>query len=173
MNKKIIELLKNFKNREEYEEAENWLFDLDFEIEGGDSLESLAYQLTAYESCGCIDFDKFIINQIESYFGCMSEHELADLNNENGGDWIYDDLEEMVQYLKPLDIVYMIHCGDFHGETYGYYKSDAYGNIKEDYPSNMIDFEELSKKLYEDIKPDEDVKKFICEMALELVKNGF
>lgn len=167
---------------EELEELQFWLDD--FITEDADSPEELAFQLTAYEQWGCIDFDKWLNDQLEIKIDALDDSELVALHNEGCDehnrmdDYIYTDLEEMfcgcVRAYGVEWIINRAHFGNYRGGACGYFQFDGYGNIKEDYPSYLID-KDICAEMLKNQAPglSEEARDVLIKMALELVQKGY
>ena len=174
------EILKHWNetHAEEMEEIQFWLDE--FISEDADTPEELAFQLTAYEQYGCINFDGWIVDQLNNKLINLDDSELVALHNEACSeqdymdDYIFTDLMEM---LDGMDIERAIQCtyfGDYHGGTIGYYKFDGYCNVVEDHPSQLINEDLVVQALREQVPTlSEDAKNVLIQMAIELVREGY
>ena len=178
------EILKHWHdtNAEELEELQFWLDD--FITEDADSPEELAFQLTAYEQWGCIDFDGWIDDQLKIKLESLDDSELVSIHNEACSeynymdDYIFTDLDEMfcgcVEANGVEWLVNRVHFGDYHGGAMGYYQFNAYGNIKEEYPSYLINKDICIEALKEQAPElSEEARDVLIKMALELVRAGY
>ena len=174
------EILKHWNDThvEEMEELQFWMDD--FITEDADTPEELAFQLTAYEQWGNIDFDKWIEDQLKIKLDDLDDSELVALHNEacNDDDYIFTDLEEMfcgcVDQYGIEWIINRAHFGDYHGGMIGYYQFNGYANIVEDYPSNLVDKDLCTKTLREQMPElSEEAKNVLIQMTIELVKAGY
>ena len=174
------EILKHWKetNAEEMEELQFWLDE--FITEDADTPEELALQLTAYEQWGCIDFDKWLNDQIKNKLGELDDSELVALHNEGCDrynyydDYIYNDLAEMLEGLDVEQAINRVYYGEYQGNTIGYFKFNGYANIVEDYPTRLID-EDLCVKMLREQMPElsDDAERVLILMALHLVAEGY
>ena len=174
------EILKHWNDThvEEMEELQFWLDD--FITEDADTPEELAFQLTAYEQWGCIDFDKWVDDQLNIKLINMDDSELVALHNEACSehdymdDYIFTDLEEMLEGLDLESAIQRTYFGDYHGGTIGYYQFNGYANIVEDHPSQLINEELVVKALREQVPTlSEDALNVLIQMTIELVKKGY
>jgi len=178
------EILKHWNetHAEEIEEIQFWMDD--FITEDADTPEELAFQLTAYEQWGCIDFDKWLDDQLKNKLSDLDDSELVALHNEACNehnymdDYIFTDIEEMFCGCVESEgiewLVNRFHFGDYHGGSIGYYKFNGYANVVEDYPSNLIR-EDLCIQALHDQMPElsDEAKNVLIQMTIELVKAGY
>lgn len=147
----------------------------------------LAYQLTAYETWGCIDYEKGLCDLIISeYIENADESDLLYEWNEYCmdhnycDDMIYDmaEFNEMFSSYEPEEIANRIHFGDYN-PFHDYFTFNGYGNVQtlELYDvknivknSDINDY--LLEKYFSELLED-DFKNEIIKMALELVKAGY
>lgn len=178
------EILKHWSDTHagEWEELQFWLDD--FITEDADTPEELAFQLTAYEQAGCIDFDKWLDDQLKNKLDQLDDSELVRLHNneciEQGydDDYISTDLNELfsgcVEHYGLEWIINRAHYGDYHGGRIGYYKLNGYGNIVEGYPSELINKDLCTDALRKQAPTlSDDAKSVLIDMAIELVKAGY
>ena len=174
------EILKHWKetNSEEMEELQFWLDD--FITEDADTPEELAFQLTAYEQWGCIDFDKWIDDQLKIKLDELDDSELVDLHNEGCSEhdymdqYIFTDLAEMLEGLDVESAIQRTYYGKYQGGTIGYFQFNGYANIVEDYPQYLID-KDICIDALRDQMPElsEEAKNVLIQMTIELVKVGY
>ena len=174
------EILKHWKDThsEELEELQFWLDD--FITEDADTPQELAFQLTAYEQYGCIDFDKWLNDQIKNKLGELDDSELVHLHNEGCSehnyfdDYIYTDLAEMLEGLDVESAIQRTYYGKYQGGTIGYFQFNGYANVVEDYPSHLIN-EDLCIQMLREQMPElsEDAQNILIQMTIELVKAGY
>ena len=170
------EILKHWNetHAEEVEEIQFWMDD--FITEDADTPEELAFQLTAYEQWGCIDFDKWLDNQLKIKLDELDDSELVSLHNETCGfdDYIWDDLSEMLEGYEPERAINCIWYGNYQGGTIGYFQFDGYANVVEDYPENLIDKQKCVETLHDQMPElSDEAKNVLIQMTIELVKAGY
>lgn len=93
-----------------------------------------ALLITQYERFGTVGHDEYLENYINEELSINCDDLLGDYNEwlleqNNADDYIYTDLEEMLQGYSSMDIVRMVACGNFH-YCDDYYRFDGYGNIE-------------------------------------------
>ena len=174
------EILKHWSDThaEEIEELQFWLDE--FITEDADTPQELAFQLTAYEQWGCIDFSKWIDDQIKNKLGELDDSELVRLHNDGCNehnyfdDHIYTDLAEMLEGLDVEQAVNRVYYGEYQGNTIGYFQFNGYANVVEDYPSHLIN-EDLCTQMLREQMPElsEEAKSVLIQMTIELVKAGY
>jgi len=174
------EILKHWNetHSEEMEELQFWLDE--FITEDADTPEELAFQLTAYEQYGCIDFDKWIEDQINTKLSELDDSELVALHNEGCSehdymdDYIYSDLMEMLEGLDVEQAINRVYYGEYHGGTIGYFQFNGYANVVEDSPQYLIN-EDLCIQMLKEQAPElsEEAKNVLIQMTIELVKAGY
>ena len=174
------EILKHWNDThvEEMEELQFWMDD--FITEDADTPEELAFQLTAYEQWGNIDFDKWIEDQLKIKLDDLDDSELVDLHNEGCSEhdymdqYIYTDLMEMLDGLDVENAINRVYYGDYHGGSIGYYQFNGYANVVEDYPSHLIDKDLCIQALQEQMPElSNEAKNVLIQMTIELVKAGY
>ena len=156
------------------DEIQDWLDELD--TDEATTPEELAFQLTAYENGFYIDFDKWLDDQLKSKLHDMDDDELVTLHNEACGfdDYIWDDLEEMLEGDDTMTAINRIWYGRYEGGTIGYYQFNGYANIVEDWPSNLIDESACVKALRDQLDElSNEARAVVVAMAVELVKHGY
>lgn len=141
-----------------------------------------ALMITQYERFGTVGHDEYIENFIHEELTIDCDDMLSDyneflLNNHNADDYIYTDLEEMLQGYSAMEIVRMVSCGDFH-YCDDYYRFDGYGNIEtltdteiESEMRNNMDF--LKWYIEEHDLIDWDEAESDRDEANELIKQGY
>ena len=174
------EILKHWNDThvEEMEELQFWLDE--FIAEDADTPEELAFQLTAYEQWGCIDFDKWLDDQLKNKLSDLDDSELANLHNEGCcqqdymDQYIYTDLVEMLEGYDVEQAINTVWYGRYQGGTIGYFQFNGYANVVEDYPSNLID-KDLCIDVLRDQMPElsDEAKNVLMQMTIELVKEGY
>ena len=174
------EILKHWKEThvEEMEELQFWLDD--FITEDADTPKELAFQLTAYEQWGCIDFDQWIDDQLKIKLDELDDSELVILHNDGCyehnyfDDYIYTDLAEMLEGLDVEQAINRVYYGEYQGNTIGYFKFNGYANIVEDYPSHLIN-EDLCIQMLREQMPElsDEAKNVLIQMTIELVQAGY
>ena len=174
------EILKHWKetNAEEMEELQFWLDE--FITEDADTPQELAFQLTAYEQWGCIDFSKWIDDQLKIKLDELDDSELVNLHNEGCSkhnyfdDYIYTDLAEMLEGLDVEQAINRVYYGEYQGNTIGYFQFNGYANVVEDYPSHLIN-EDLCTQMLREQMPElsEEAKSVLINMTIELVQVGY
>ena len=140
-----------------------------------------ALMITQYERYGTVGRDEYIENFIHEELSVdismLSDYNEYLLNNNNGDDYIYDDLETMLSGFSTMEIVRATHFGNFNYSD-DYYVFNGYGNI-----DSMTDYEVIKKmendtdflKWYieeNDLINWDDADKDI-EDANELIKKGY
>ena len=170
------EILKHWNDThvEEMEELQFWLDE--FISEDADTPEELAFQLTAYEQWGCIDFDKWLDDQLKNKLSDLDDSELISLHNQTCGldDYIWDDLEEMLEGDDTMTAINRIWHGRYEGGTIGYYQFNGYANVVEDYPENLIDKQKCVETLHDQMPElSDEAKNVLIQMTIELVKAGY
>lgn len=93
-----------------------------------------ALMITQYERFGTVGKDEYLENFIheELEINCddmLSSYNEWMLENHNADDYIYTDLEEMLQGYSAMDIVRMVSCGEFSYAD-DYYRFNGYGNLE-------------------------------------------
>lgn len=170
------EILKHWHDThaEEMEEIQFWLDA--FITEDADTPEELAFQLTAYEKYGCIDFEQWTKDQLQTKLDTLDDGELVSLHNETCGldDYIWNDLSEMLEGYEPERAINCIWYGKYQGGTIGYFQFDGYANVVEDYPENLIDQQKCIETLHDQIPTlSDEAKNVLIQMTIELVKAGY
>ena len=168
----------NDTHSEELEELQFWLDE--FITEDADTPEELAFQLTAYEQYGCIDFSTWLEHQLKMKLDELDDSELVALHNEGCSehdyfdDYIFTDLMEMLDGLDVEQAINRVYYGEYQGNTIGYFQFNGYANVVEDYPSNLINKDLCAQMLSEQVPElSEDAKNILIQMALELVAEGY
>ena len=183
-NNTIIDTIKKYQNDEDFNNLIDFINDneeyfdnnIDYCINDIDTLASAIYQLTAYENGFFINVDDFIFDNVKSYIENLEDNEFMNINNNycNYDNYIYDDLDEALEGLAPYEIANKIHFGNYQGGMIGYYQYNGYANIIEDYPSNMIDIDEVTQNFIdENIAIDDEVKSLLSKITIDLVKQGY
>ena len=93
-----------------------------------------ALLITQYERYGSVGHDEYLENFIHEELSIDCDDMLGDYNEwlleqNNADDYIYTDLDEMLQGYSAMDIVRMVSCGEFNYAD-DYYRFDGYGNIE-------------------------------------------
>ena len=164
------------------DEIQEWLDELD--TDEATTPEELAFQLTAYENGWFIDFDKWLDSILTSKIANMDDSELVALHNKACCeynymcDYIFTDLAEMLSTEgADIDVKWVINriwFGKYEGGTIGYYQFDGYGNVVEDWPSNLITQDICTRLLREQMDElSDEAQKVLEAMATELVKSGY
>lgn len=160
------------------DEIQDWLDELD--TDEATTPEELAFQLTAYENGWFIDFDKWFDSILSSKIASMDDSELVALHNQACceyhymDDYIFTDLAEMLSTDDVSWIINRIWYGKYEGGTIGYYQFNGYGNVVEDWPSNLITQDICTRLLREQMDElSDEAQKVLEAMATELVKSGY
>lgn len=92
-----------------------------------------ALLLTQYEKYGSVGHDEFIENfiheELEVDISMLSDYNEFLSQNHYYDDYLYDDLDEMLNGYTPTQIVTMTRYGDYNA-NHNYYCFDGYGNIQ-------------------------------------------
>lgn len=93
-----------------------------------------ALLITQYERFGTVDRDEYIENFIHEELEISCDEMLSAynewlLNEHRADDYIYSDLEEMLQGYGTMDIVRMVAFGKYNALD-DYYRFDGYGNLE-------------------------------------------
>lgn len=156
------------------------------------TIEELAYQLTAYEKWGCIDYEDGIIDLIiDDYLREAETSELVYKWNEYCQDsqyyddeYFYNDDDFFNEYFsdcEPMRIIQATYFGDYRYND-DWLKFNGYGNLNSfsdwqvkkeiiesyDFKKWILENEEAFEELQ-----DEENKEIIIDKALELVKEGY
>lgn len=155
-------------------------------------IDELAYQLTAYEKWGCIDYEDGIIDLIiEDYLREADTSELVYKWNEycqaNGyydDEYYYNDDDFFNEYFngcEPMKIIQATYFGDYH-YTDNWVQFNGYGNLDsfDDWQVKKEIFENYdfkqwvleNEEAFEELQ-DEENKKLIISEALKLVAKGY
>lgn len=174
------EILKHWNDThsEEMEELQFWLDE--FITEDADTPEELAFQLTAYEQWGIVDFEEWLEHQLKMKLDELDDSELVALHNEGCSehdymdDYIFTDLMEMLDGLDVEQAINRVYYGDYQGGTIGYFKFNGYANVVEDFPKYLIN-EDLCAQMLLEQAPElsDEAKNVLIQMTIELVKEGY
>ena len=143
--------------------------------------EELAYQLTAYERGGIIDFKKGIIDVLSEKVDEPTYNDLTEFLSENSYEMVYptDEFDDLESGLKPSEIASKTFYGDFNPGTAAYYKYNGYANYKgyEDIEDAIKDHPDFNDWYYakqlEDLIDDEDFESDIVNGTEQLIKQGY
>lgn len=165
--------------------------DLTILLENNYTNKEFAFQLTAYEKWGCIDFEDACYDLLVSNY--LEEAETSDLVymwNEYCQENNYDDeyfsnddyfFEEFFNGCEPMRIVQATYFGDYRYMD-DWVKFNGYGNlnsysdwqvkkeIKENNDFLQWCFENVD--IFEELREEENRDELV-KMALELVKEGY
>lgn len=156
------------------------------------TIEELAYQLTAYEKWGCIDYEEGLcdlivsdyIEQAEAWDVISKYNEYLDETGYTDDIIYYNDDDFFLTFFdnsNPLRIVQATYFGHYNYND-DYVKFNGYGNLDSfnewtildeirrdtDFLKWLLENEEVFEELQ-----DEENKEIIIEKALELVKEGY
>ena len=158
-------------------------------LENNYTCEEFAYQLTAYEQYGSINFDEAVKDLIIKPY--LDESDLNDLisewneyNSINGyeNEFYYNDddfFNEFFNGCEPMRIIQATYFGDYrYGDDYvkfnGYANLDSFSDyqvkryILDD--SDFIEWLYITNDIFDELKENENE---LCKMAIELVKEGY
>ena len=185
---KTLEIVKKYRKNEQNQDAfeeiidflsDNYSYlDIAYNTDTNVTLACIINDLTAYnQDDGYINIDDFIQDSVIDNLHNCEYDELVYLNNDNLGidNYIYDDLEQLLEGCDDCEIVKMTYRGNYQGGSIGYYQLDENGNIDEDYPENFIDIDELANAIIEnnDITLTQEACHLLSQMTMELVKIGY
>ena len=138
----------------------------------------LALLLTAYESCGSVgyhEFVKMLCDEITVDDEMLSEY--MSYLAENGYEYYYSDLDEMLCGMNPTEVAKAVYFGDIKSWNDDYFYFNGYGNIASisEYElkkqcANDNDF--MQWYITENMLDDFDVDEIVSECN-ELVKEGY
>lgn len=149
---------------------------------GKEELEKIieaGYQLTAYESAGCFNYDNYLINQFNENYE-LRDSDYMEYASEVLYDDIYtnNDLSINGLFSDSWEAVRACYFGDYHFND-KYVKLDGYGNLKsfnslnEELDKNKVINYCIENMAYDEITFLQDNQKLIEEVARELVKQGY
>lgn len=166
--------------------------DLSILLENNYTNKEFAFQLTAYEKWGCIDFEDACCDLLVSNY--LEDAEISDLvalwneycqdNNYYDDEFYYNDDEFFSTYFdgaEPMRIIQATQFGDYRYME-NWVKFNGYGNLDSygDYEvrstilndKNFIMYELENTDIFEELLEEEN-KEELIKMALELVKEGY
>ena len=140
-----------------------------------------ALLLTQYETCGTVGRDEYIENFIHENLdvdiSMLSDYNEWLINNNYGDDYIYDNIEEMLEGCDTMRIIQATYFGNFNYAD-DYYKFNGYGNVDSMTDTEVIkemkdnrDFLEWyieENDLIDWDEADEDIKE-----ANKLIRKGY
>lgn len=144
-----------------------------------DSIVEAAFQLTAYESCGCFDFENFLLSQFREYY-TLEASDYSEYAIEEARDAFYENDDETLDMLfsSPSEAIRAATYGDYRFSD-DYVKFDGIDNLKSfnDF-SEVYDEEAVIRYCIENQSHDEidfikDNQELIEEVARELVEQGY
>ena len=108
-----------------------------------------ALLLTQYERYGSVDRDDYIQMFIDEEFSIDESmvYEFNDFNMERDyiDDYIYDDLDEMLEGFSPTDVAFKVFNGKKFNPNDQFFQFDGYGNLKSFDESDIIELMEDDK----------------------------
>jgi hypothetical protein len=144
-------------------------------------MNTTAILLTQYEQYGSVGRNEFIENFIHENLdidiSMLSDFNEWLLNNHYENDYIYDDLEEMLEGFNTMDVVRATYFGNFNYSD-DYYRFNGYGNVDSLTDTEIVremsdnrDF--LEWYIEENDLIDWDEADEIIEEANKLIKKGY
>lgn len=144
-------------------------------------MNTTAILLTQYEKYGTVGRDEFLENfiheDLDVDISMLSDFNEWLLNNHYGDDYIYDDLEEMLEGFNTMDVVRATYFGHFNFND-DYYRFNGYGNVDSLTDTEIVremsdnrDF--LEWYIEENDLIDWDEADEIIEEANKLIKKGY
>jgi hypothetical protein len=144
-------------------------------------MNTTAILLTQYEQYGSVGRNEFIENFIHENLdidiSMLSDFNEWLLNNHYEDDYIYDDLEEMLEGFNTMDAVRATYFGNFNYSD-DYYRFNGYGNVDSLTDTEIVremsdnrDF--LEWYIEENDLIDWDEADEIIEEANKLIKKGY
>lgn len=140
-----------------------------------------ALLLTQWETVGTVGRDEYISNyiaeELEIDISMLSDYNEWLLNNNYGDDYIYDDLEMMLEGFSAMEIVQKTYFGNFNYAD-DYYKFNGYANIDSMTETEIIqemrdNREFLEWYIEENELIDWDEAEQDIDEANELIKQGY
>ena len=143
------------------------------------STEDLALLLTAYERFGSLtesDLVEMLCDEFEITEDIISDYNEY-LSNHYPDNYVYDDLDTMLEGVDPVTAAKMIYFGNVKNWCDDYFRFNGYGNIEslsayELKKEIAADTDFLENYVRENILDDLDVNAIIAN-ANQLVKEGY
>ena len=91
-----------------------------------------ALLITQYETVGTVGkeeyLENFIHEELEISIDMLSDYNEYLLENNDADNYIYDDLEEMLQGMNAMEVIRCTYFGNFNFND-NYYMFNGYGNV--------------------------------------------